>query len=47
MPRHRKASTACFHLYEVSKIVTFINSKTGTMVARGRGAGTDGELLIN
>lgn len=34
-------------MYEVSKIVEFIESKSGMMVSRGHGEGGNGGLLIN
>lgn len=39
---HRKTNTVWLYLYEVSKIVEFIESKHGMVVARGRGGGEIG-----
>ena len=32
---HRKTNTAVFHMYEVSKIVTFIEAENAIVVAKG------------
>lgn len=45
--RHRKSCTAWFYWYEVSKIIWFIQSKSGMVASRGWWGGRNGQLFIN
>lgn len=45
MKDHRKTNTAQFHIFEITKIVKFIESKTGMVVARGWGRGKWGAAI--
>ena len=44
---NQKISTVCFHLYEVSKVVKFIEAGSRMVVPRGWEEGGNGESLFN
>lgn len=47
LARHKGTNIQCFHLHEVPRVVTCIESENRMVVARGGRQGRNGKLLFN
>ena len=45
--RHKRTNTVGFHLYNVPRVVQVIETESRMVIARGRGRGRNGKLLLH